>query len=148
MLLTNLGALCSLNSKERNEKKRELMLAYEARQKRMKAMNAGLDPDNEDAEDDDEDEAEEEEEEEDDNATMQFFDNQSGSATTVEVAEMNLDEIHSVSVSASTLPALPKPEKPLGRKKKREGKGRARQVKKDRLQKSKRAKHQGGRGGG
>lgn len=134
---------------------RELMQNYEERQKKMKEMNEGIESGDEDSDDDDDD---------DDEGggrfggscrgdgaaekTLEFYDNQSGSATTVQVTEMDLSDIHEVSVSSSSLPALPKPEKPLGKKAKRQGKGRSRQVKKEFLAKSKRAKHKGGRTGG
>jgi len=129
---------------------RELMQNYEERQEKMKRMEEGLGSGDEDeVEDSDDDEDEGGGSGRGDGAedkTLEFYDNQSGSATTVQVTEMDLTDIHEVSVSASSLPALPKPEKPLGKKAKRAGKGRARQVKKEFLAKSKRAKKKGGRG--
>lgn len=90
---------------------KDLMDKYDERLQKMKEMgqvpakrdsNTSSD-DSDDIEDDDNDETAVAPQEQE-TSRMEFFDPGSGSATTVEVQEMNLEDIHRVSVGYNTLP--------------------------------------------
>mmetsp|Transcript_44243 Transcript_44243/g.139577 ORF Transcript_44243/g.139577 Transcript_44243/m.139577 type:complete len:218 (+) Transcript_44243:3-656(+) len=129
--------------KEKREKMRDMLDAYERRSNEMKNMMNGGDNDSDDI-DDSESESDREEEVRAENNHYEFGFGGKANAITVEVKEMDLEQLHSESVATSSLPALPMQDnKPISKKKKQEGKGRKRHLKKEKLPKTKRDKRKG-----
>mmetsp|Transcript_36824 Transcript_36824/g.73807 ORF Transcript_36824/g.73807 Transcript_36824/m.73807 type:complete len:225 (-) Transcript_36824:16-690(-) len=142
--------------KEKREKMRSLMDAFDDRQQKMKKLyEHGEDdvPEGSDAVDSDDSNDSDDIEKVDpppENKKLKFGNRAEGTVSTVVVEEMDLSSFDRASVGASLLPALPLQEnKPLGKKKRKQSaKGSSRQVKKDKLQKSKRERKKGGKAGG